>query len=586
MAGIKISDLPAAPSAVLTDVFPVDQGGSVTYKESNQQLLTLFKTNGEALSRTNDTNVTMTLGGTPTTALLNATSMTLGWTGSLAVSRGGTANTTFTAYSVICAGTSATGAFQNVVGLGTAGEQLTSNGPGALPTWQSGTLVTPSALTRVDDTNVTLTLGGTPSTALLQAVSITAGWAGQLSLARGGTNKSITPDNGALVYCDADSFELLAATATAGQIPRSGSNAAPTWSTATYPATAGTGGNILTSDGTNWTSASAAGVGSPLTTKGDIYTFSTVNARLAVGTTNGQILQVASGAATGLAWSTPTYPSASGTAGFILRSDGTNNVYSQATYPDLVGVNTILFGSAANTVGPIAAAQNGVLVSSNTNVPSMLAGPGTTGNVLQSNAAAAPSYSTATYPSTATGTGTVLRANGTNWAASTSTFADTYGASTILYSNGANTVTGLATANSARLGTSSSGVPSMMAANYILSASCGSFSTSSGSLVDVTNLTATITTTGRPVMMVVQGDGNNSGANTIIASSTGSASISFVRDSTALGLLVPVNLPSAVCASVTQVDFPAAGTYTYKVQANSNAGSMSIFNMKLLVMEL
>jgi hypothetical protein len=186
MAGIKITDLPAAPSATLSDVFPVDQG-AVTYKEDNQQVLTLFKANGEALSRTNDTNVTMTLGGAPTTALLNATSMTLGWTGSLAVGRGGTANTTFTAYSVICAGTTATGAFQNVSGVGTSAQVLTSNGAAALPTWQAVPAPTGAALTKVDDTNVTLTLGGTPTTALLQATSITAGWTGTLSGTRGGT---------------------------------------------------------------------------------------------------------------------------------------------------------------------------------------------------------------------------------------------------------------------------------------------------------------------------------------------------------------------------------------------------------------
>lgn len=45
---------------------------------------------GAALSRVNDTNVTLTLGGSPTTALLAATSLTLGWTGTLAPSRGGT----------------------------------------------------------------------------------------------------------------------------------------------------------------------------------------------------------------------------------------------------------------------------------------------------------------------------------------------------------------------------------------------------------------------------------------------------------------------------------------------------------------
>lgn len=53
------------------------------------------------------------------------------------VSSGGTGNTTFTAYSVICAGTTATGPFQNVSGLGTAGQVLKSNGAGALPSWQA-----------------------------------------------------------------------------------------------------------------------------------------------------------------------------------------------------------------------------------------------------------------------------------------------------------------------------------------------------------------------------------------------------------------------------------------------------------------
>lgn len=51
-------------------------------------------------------------------------------------------------------------------------------------------LFTPAALTRVDDTNVTLTLGGTPATSLLQAVSITIGWSGQLAVSRGGTGSS------------------------------------------------------------------------------------------------------------------------------------------------------------------------------------------------------------------------------------------------------------------------------------------------------------------------------------------------------------------------------------------------------------
>ena len=48
----------------------------------------------------------------------------------------------------------------------------------------SGTWGSAAALTKVDDTNVTLTLGGTPATALLQASSLTLGWTGTLAAAR------------------------------------------------------------------------------------------------------------------------------------------------------------------------------------------------------------------------------------------------------------------------------------------------------------------------------------------------------------------------------------------------------------------
>ena len=47
--------------------------------------------------------------------------------------------------------------------------------------------VTPSAISKIDDTNVTLTLGGGYATALLQASSLTLGWTGILAYGRGGT---------------------------------------------------------------------------------------------------------------------------------------------------------------------------------------------------------------------------------------------------------------------------------------------------------------------------------------------------------------------------------------------------------------
>lgn len=55
----------------------------------------------------------------------------------ITVSNGGTGLTTTTAYGLIAAGTTATGNFQQVSGTGTSGQILTSNGAGALPTWQN-----------------------------------------------------------------------------------------------------------------------------------------------------------------------------------------------------------------------------------------------------------------------------------------------------------------------------------------------------------------------------------------------------------------------------------------------------------------
>ncbi len=94
----KISALPAAASVNLTDILPEVSPavGGTTYQATFQQVYDAFALGGAALTRTNDTNVTLTLGGSPTTALLNATSITAGWTGSLSVARGGTGQTTYT----------------------------------------------------------------------------------------------------------------------------------------------------------------------------------------------------------------------------------------------------------------------------------------------------------------------------------------------------------------------------------------------------------------------------------------------------------------------------------------------------------
>jgi len=51
------------------------------------------------------------------------------------VSNGGSGVGSFTSYSVLCGGTTSTGALQNVSGVGTSNQVLVSNGASALPSW-------------------------------------------------------------------------------------------------------------------------------------------------------------------------------------------------------------------------------------------------------------------------------------------------------------------------------------------------------------------------------------------------------------------------------------------------------------------
>ena len=127
---------------------------ATTYLANNVSSLTLTTLNATSanittLSGTTATytsaNITTVTGTTATFTSANITTLTgtnfsatsLTLTNPLTVAQGGSGRNTATAYAVLCGGTTSTGAHQSIASVGTAGQVLTSNGTGALPTFQT-----------------------------------------------------------------------------------------------------------------------------------------------------------------------------------------------------------------------------------------------------------------------------------------------------------------------------------------------------------------------------------------------------------------------------------------------------------------
>ena len=138
--------------------------------------------------------------------------------------------------------------------IGTISQYL--RGDGSLATFPTIPTVTPAALTKTDDTNVTLTLGGSPSNALLQAVSLTVGWTGTLADSRIASAATWNAKQDAIT---------LTTTGTSGPATLVGA-------TLNIPQYSGGGGTIYKLTSQTLTAASWVLVGSYYT-----YTFSNVN---------------------------------------------------------------------------------------------------------------------------------------------------------------------------------------------------------------------------------------------------------------------------------------------------------------------
>jgi hypothetical protein len=109
------------------------------------------------------------------------------------------------------------------------------------------------------------------------------------------------------------------------------------------------------------------------------------------------------------------------------------------------------------------------------------------------------------------------------------------------------------------------------ALNYQISSSSGTFTTTSPSFTDVTNLSVTITTTGRPVYLGVMSDGDSTSRGAILR---GICSLRIMRGASDIAYMQtwPTSSIPLTTSMVSHLDVPSAGTYTYKIQV-TNEGS-------------
>jgi hypothetical protein len=204
-------------------------------------------------------------------------------------------------------------------------------------------------------------------------------WAETDATSFGRTFLGLSPSNGGIIYSTAASAAVLAGTATAGQMLRSGSTAAPTWSTAAFPNVATSTGSFIYADGTNFIQSTSlwpntvGASGKVVISNGTTNVYSTPTFPNSSATTGKVIIS------DGTNWiaSTPTYPSAAGTSGNVLTSDGTNWVSSAATGTGTVNsgtTNQLAYYAANGTaVSGLATANNGYLKTDGSGVPSIAA---------------------------------------------------------------------------------------------------------------------------------------------------------------------------------------------------------------------
>lgn len=140
----------------------------------------------------------------------------------------------------------------------------------------------------------------------------------------------------------------------------------------------------------------------------------------------------------------------------------------------------------------------------------------------------------------------------------------------------------------------SAGAPTALAGGIAISPNSGNVQNGStvNSWIDVTNLSITITTTGRPVYLMLV-SGVNTTSPTAGIGENGNGQIGYFAFNRGGSVLVDHQItvgtgPSYVpCSALQHVDVVSAGTYTYKVQMQTSVVSnVQVVNCQLVAFEL
>ncbi len=234
---------------------------------------------------------------------------------------------------------------------------------------------------------------------------------------------------------------------------------------------------------------------------------------------SGQVL-VSNGAG-----SDPTFQAASfsGAVTSVTGNTGGAQTPSSGNF-NILGTGSITVAGTANTetVQLTGLTNHAVLIGAGTATVTKVGPVASTGAVLQSNGVSSdPGFSTATYPSIAGATGTILRSDGTNIVNTTATYPTTTTVNQVLYSSATNVIGGITATVNSILSTDASGIPSFgtsLLNNYTFTNATGartvtvSNSDNSSSVSNaVLNLTTGGTSSGDPFVTFVIGSARSFG---------------------------------------------------------------------------